>query len=158
MDWEVIQDILRDSYRRLSLPLEGAFPNRQNKYRRGVRGEETLCVPPVDQDVVRKGWWSVLKDKVGWEPGTITVPLLGDLDDLPYELTAGMTFRHRSNQGLGVLSKIGVVDKKVLFEERLIGPDSIALYESFLIGDLPPVYEYHVLQDYPQWDSYITSI
>jgi len=153
-DVQMILDILKDCYYRLSLPVGGSLPKRYSKPADGRPfPDEVLCVPKLSEETIRRGWWQVLKDEAD-RSGVIRLPATEARDDLPEVLVEGHTFRHEGNPVLSVLRNIGVVRSEVLYEDRLITEETLELLDSILLGQRHRLYQFTVLEDYPAWTSY----
>jgi len=154
-DWDLVQFILRESYAKLQLPPYGALPRLENRWIDGrPHGDDLVVVPPITGDVLEKGWRQVLQERVEVEGGTIRIPRFDEGGDLPRILAEGSIFVYRSDRVLSLLSKLGVVERTVLFEDRLATEETLERYFDFLDGNLQPLYEYQVLSDYGPWTSY----
>jgi hypothetical protein len=154
-DWDLVQFILRESYAKLQLPVFGAVPRLENRWIEGrPHGDDLVVVPPITEDVLEKGWRKVLHERMEITGGTIRIPKFEEEDDLPRILAEGLVFVHRSDRVLSLLSKLGVVEKRSLYEDRLATEESLERYFDFLDGNLKPLYEYQVLSDYDPWSSY----
>jgi hypothetical protein len=155
-DWDLVQFILKDCYRKLQLPIYGAIPKLENRWIDGrPHGDDVVVVPPILPDVLKKGWRQVLQENRDTLSGTMRIPRFDMEDQLPRELTEGALFVYRSEKVLSVLDKMHVVDKRLLVEERLVTEESLERYFDYIDGNLRPLYEYQVLRDYSPWSSYV---
>jgi len=154
-DQQIIFDILQEAYRRLRLPVHGAFPNRYAKPsadRSLPYPDQVLAVPPITRDIFVTNWWQVLKAKQ-FETGYVTVPQVEGEDDVPEELEEGLTFVHRSDRVLGILEKINVLRKRPLYEERLLSDETLQILDEVMIGRSHVLFEYYVCERYDPWRS-----
>jgi len=91
------------------------------------------------------------------ETGIINVPRVEDVDELPDELLSRISFVYGPNPVLACLEKIGIVEKKKLYEDRLVTEETLEILESLFLGRRRALYQYVVLCDYPQWTTYLRS-
>lgn len=155
-DWDLVQFILRDCYRCLQLPVEGAVPRLENRWIDGrPHGDDVVVVPPIREDVLTRGWRDVLRENTTILEGTIRIPRFEMSDEIPRQLLEGMSFVFRSDRILSLLDKVGVVTKRLLVEDRLVSEETLDTYFAFLDGSLKPLYEYQVVSDYSPWSSYV---
>jgi hypothetical protein len=156
-DRSMILSIFRRCYTELRLPRRGSFPRREYASWRSTTipyGDPFNVVPPLDDAVFEEGWWNVLKRIELEEQGTFRLPRLEGADELPAVLEAGMTFRYRGEKVLSLLDRLGILTKKVEYEDRLVTEETIELMDLFLSGMLRPIYTYYVHVDYLPWSSY----
>jgi len=154
-DIGLILSILGVAYRRMKLRTGGSLPS---KYYRPSDNHpyphETLCVPELSEESIRNGWFKTLKSR-DIEGGMIQVPLVIGEDNLPEELYIGQQFVHSSDPVLNCISKLGIVEKEPLYEDRLITEETLEILENVVFHRVRVLYLYTVLTEYPQWTSYL---
>jgi hypothetical protein len=112
-------------------------------------------VPPITEEVLKKGWRQVLRENMPELEGTIRIPRFDESDQIPRRLEEGHIFVFRSDRVLSLLDKVGVVQKRLLVEERLVSEETLERYFDYIDGNLQSLYEYQVLSDYSPWSSYV---
>jgi len=152
-DWGIVLSILKRCYQELGLSIHGSLPKREYRYQSRPPGDPFHVVPPLKEEVLKEGWWNVLKQNTD-HSGLIQLPRLDGADDLPSVLEEGCIFHYRGNKVLALLEKIGVVSKQVVYQERMITEETLELLDMYLQGSIRPVYTYQVLESYEPWSSY----
>jgi len=152
-DVGLVTDILRSCYTKLHLPYKGSLPNRYAKPNDIAYPMEFLCVPPLSEESIREGWWTILKRDAD-RSGLLSLPVVEAPDQIPDVLDIGVTFVAKADKGLTLLQKIGVVRMEALYEDRLISDESLDILDNVMSGKIPRLYRYVGLVDYPPWTTF----
>jgi hypothetical protein len=161
-DIQIVLEYLEWLFECLRLPRRGSLacgrhrltiPMAQSRF-----SDELLCTPVLTEDSIRRGWWTVLCENVHTETGYIRIPVEAPGDDLPDELIQGLSFSGRSRKIFGLLENVGILDKSADFETRLVTDENLEYFGEFLLGRRRASYTYHVIEDYPQWVSYVDGV
>lgn len=157
LDVECTLDLLRRLYHKLCLPVYGSFPRphlRKTDTKCGAFPDTVLCIPVLCEDSIRKGWFSVLKER-STEAIVVRVPCVDLYTSLPEDMVAGDTFVNRGSEILGLLWKIGILTKEKMFEDVLLTDEILRRLDFLIKGRIKSLYTYTVLKDYAPWNSYM---
>jgi hypothetical protein len=149
-DIDIVLDLCGKLYRRLSLPVNGSFPNR---YARPVTGssypDQVLCIPVLDKQSILKGWFTTLRERKP-EYGLITMPVFNfdRILDYPHELYVGQEFRGVGGSMLGLMVKLGIFESTPLYEDHIVTEDILDYYDYCIRNAVPRLYSYTVIKDY----------
>lgn len=155
--------VLRSCYKRFRLNPNGSLPSRQQSRHilRSIKftADEVLCVPRLVPESITIGWFRVLKDDADEWPVTILLPvhLVAPEDPLPDELDADVQFIRRSDKTLSYLTKMGVLSKECMREERLLTPEVWLDLEFVMSYSYRPVYVYTAHEFWAHWSTYLSD-
>jgi len=156
-DIEVCLSILRRMYILMRLPSRGSFPlsrgSMPNLQTSAIYPDSILCTPQLSQQSVRRGWFTVLRDRVNTETIFVSVPEVVGSQNLPDEFYVGCSFKSTGSRLLGLMEKIGVVSKESRYEDWLLTEDIVDILDQLIKKEIRQVYTYVVLQDYDPWAS-----
>jgi hypothetical protein len=161
-DIQIALEFLTWLFNRLQIPLHGSLPVGPHRGTVATDlshfSDEFLATPVLTEDSFRLGWWQTLCKNVHTETGYIRLPEEAVDGGLPSQMIQGDIFKGGSRKVYGLLEKLGVLDKKALFETRLVTEANMDRYGDFISGRRLPCYEYTVIESHPQWVSYYDAV
>jgi hypothetical protein len=149
-DCDIVLDLLKVLYRRLSLPYSGSFPYRYATIKRGSSYPDNfLCVPSLELDSIREGWFKTLKkQRRDLEIFTLPVFELERSRDTVEELFPGFEYIGVGSEMSGLMVKLGIFESTALYEDRLLTDSAIDYYDFCVSNNVKRLYSFRVVKDY----------
>jgi hypothetical protein len=161
-DIQVVLEYLRWLFGKLRLPVHGTLPAGKHRSKIPMEpfaySDEFLATPVLVEESIKNGWWATLCDNVDTETGYLRLPVEAPQEVLPDELIQGDVYVGRSRKIYGLLENIGIMEKRALFEDRLVSEDSLERLAEFMLGKRKEAYEFTVVTTYPPWRSYVQAV
>jgi hypothetical protein len=161
-DIQIVLEYLRWLFACLQLPSRGSLPCGQHRSTKSTDqsrySDEYLATPVLIPESIKDGWWATLCNNVDTETGYLRLPVEAPTEVMPDKMIQGDVFVGIGRRIYGLLENIGIIEKRALYEDRLVTDDSVERLSDFMLGRRKAAYEYTVLSSYGPWTSYVDGI